>query len=641
MEKELRILILEDLATDAELIERELRKEGVAFTSRVVETREAFLEQMEKFLPDIVLSDYMMPEYNGMEALLLSKERFPFVPFIIVTGSMNEETAVECMKKGADDYVIKGSLFRLYPAVTGALERKEAKAIQRQIEENYRTLVENAVVGIYRVHADGRFIMVNQKMAEMFGFVSPQALLESTDNLTKLYARPGERQLVLQEINTKGFVTDKEVELRKTDGSSVWVRLSARATIVAPNEVAYEGILVDISERLQAQKERDKLQAQLLQAQKMEAIGTLAGGIAHDFNNILSAVIGYTELAQMKLAADSEIKDDLKEVLTAGERAKDLVKQILAFSRQTKEEKLPVQMGLIVKEALKLLRSSLPTTIDIRQNIRSKSVILSDPTQLHQIVMNLCTNAAYAMQAKGGILEVTLADVALDSDFCSTHPDIQPGAYLKLSVSDTGCGMTADIRNRIFDPFFTTKPNDKGTGLGLSVVHGIVKDCGGTIAVYSEPDKGTTFNLYFPVITDRTEDKSEEHAIIPTGTERILVVDDEKAIIDLTQKILTSLGYSVEVRTSSIEALALFKAMPAKFDLVITDMTMPQMTGDALARELMKIRPDLPVILCTGFSEKMTNEIAETIGIKAFLQKPLLKAEMGHMIRKVLDETKG
>jgi CheY-like chemotaxis protein len=298
-------------------------------------------------------------------------------------------------------------------------------------------------------------------------------------------------------------------------------------------------------------------------------------------------------------------------------------------------------MELIVKEALKLLRSTLPTTIDMRENIWSKSVILSDPTQLHQIVMNLCTNAAHAMREKGGILETTLTDVMLDSDFVSTHPDIHPGAYQKLTVSDTGHGIKLEVMNQIFDPFFTTKGVDEGTGLGLSVVYGIVKDCGGTITVYSEPDKGTTFNLYFPILKGTAEEKTSEYTIIPTGTERILLVDDEKPIVNIITKILSSLGYDVQSRTSSIEALELFKAMPKKFDLVITDMTLPQMSGDALAQELMKIRPDLPVILCTGFSENITKEKAETMGIKVFLMKPLLKEEMAHAIRRVLDEAKG
>ena len=373
----------------------------------------------------------------------------------------------------------------------------------------------------------------------------------------------------------------------------------------------------------------------------MESIGSLAGGIAHDFNNILSAIVGFTELAQMKIGADSEIKNDLKEVLVASARAKSLVQQDPGFQPSKQEEQKPVQMSLIVKEALKLLRSSLPVTIDIRKNIQSQSIITSDSTQLHQVVMNLCTNAAHAMGLNGGTLEIDLTDVELDSVFCSSHPEIQPGVYQRLTVTDTGHGMTPEVMSRIFDPFFTTKDKGQGTGLGLSVVHGIVNNCGGTITVYSEPDKGTTFNLYFPITESKVPKKPQEYLFMPTGTEHILVVDDEKPIVELTQRILATLGYKVEVRTGSLEALELFRAMPGKFDLLVTDMTMPQMTGDVLARELMKIRPKMPVILCTGFSEKITKEKAEAMGIKAFLLKPLLKDELAHTIRRVLDEVKG
>ena len=327
-------------------------------------------------------------------------------------------------------------------------------------------------------------------------------------------------------------------------------------------------------------------------------------------------------------------------MLEAADRAKSLVKQILAFSRQVKEEQKPVQISLIVKEVLKFLRASVPTTIDIRENIQSKSLILADPSQIHQVLMNLCTNAAHAMRENGGILEVTLSDVEIDSGSASAHLEIQQGFFIRLTIGDTGHGMTPEVMNRIYDPFFTTKEKGEGTGLGLSVVHGIVKNCGGAITVYSEPDKETTFNLYFPIIESKVEEKPEKYTIIPTGTERILVVDDEKSIIDITQKNLATLGYTVDVRASSLAALELFKTMPDKFDLVITDMTMPQLTGDRLAQELIKIRPGIPVILCTGFSEKITKEKAETMGIKAFLMKPLLKEEMAHTIRRVLDEAK-
>ncbi len=520
-------------------------------------------------------------------------------------------------------------------------ERKRVEKTLREGDLFITTLLDSLPIPVSYKNREGKYLGCNRSFEQFYKRdridiigksvydMGPEEIAEKHNRMDmELLDNPGIQSYVWKVLNGAGELRDV-IFYKSTfeDGDGKVVGLI--------------GGILDITERKRAEEETTKLQAQLQQSQKMEAIGTLAGGIAHDFNNILSAVIGYTELAQMKLGADSEIKDDLKEVLTAGVRAKDLVKQIMTFSRQTKEEKMPVQVGLIVTEALKLIRSSLPTIIDIRQNILSKSIVLSDPTQFHQIVMNLCTNAAHAMQEKGGILEVTLTDVMLDSNFVLTYPEILPGAYQKLTVSDTGHGITPEAMNRIFDPFFTTKSKDQGTGLGLSVVHGIVKDYGGTITVYSEPDKGTTFNLYFPIIEGKAGERHKEDTIIPTGTERILVVDDEKAIIDIIKRTLTSLGYVVEARTSSLEALELFKVMPDKFDLFITDMTMPQMTGDKLALELIKIRPDIPVILCTGFSENVTQERADTIGIKAFLLKPLLREEMAHTIRKVLDEAKG
>ena len=516
--------------------------------------------------------------------------------------------------------------------VADITERKQAEIVLQESEEKFRNFTEQSFVGFYIIQ-DGLFKYVNPKFADIFGYTVDECL----DNMHfRQLVYPEDLATVEEQVRRRLAGETKAVQyafrgIKKT-GEIIHVTIYG-SSLLYKGKPAAIGTMLDITKNLEFEK-------RILQSQRMEAIGTLAGGIAHDFNNILSAIIGYTELAQMKLESDSEIKNDLKEVLTAGVRAKDLVKQILTFSRQAKEEQSPVQMSLIAKEALKLLRSTLPSTIDVRQSIQSQSVILSDPTQLHQILMNLCTNAAHAMREQGGILEITLTDVELDSDFCSSHPEILPGAYQKLTVSDSGHGMTHEVMRRVFDPFFTTKETGEGTGLGLSVVHGIVKDCGGTITVYSEPDKGTTFNFYFPIIECKTEEKPGEYNIIPTGSERILMVDDEKTIIDLSKKNLTSLGYAVEVRNSSIEALELFKTMPDKFDLVITDMTMPQMTGDKLAQELIKIRPDIPIVLCTGFSEKMTKEKAETIGIKAFLMKPLLKEEMAHTIRKVLDKAK-
>ena len=380
------------------------------------------------------------------------------------------------------------------------------------------------------------------------------------------------------------------------------------------------------------------LEAQLQHAHRMQSIGTLAGGIAHDFNNILSAIIGYTELTLDYLKKDSLPYNNLQEVLEAGERAKDLINQILTFSRQSEQDFKPLQLKPIVNDALKLIRATLPSSIEIHTDLKSDAAILGDQIKIHQILMNLCTNANHAMQEKGGLLSVSLSEVDLDSTFNLKHFDIKPGCYLKLSVSDTGIGMTVSMMERIFDPFFTTK--GKGTGMGLSVVHGIVKSHNGTIRAYSEPGKGSTFNVYLPKIEKLLEQQIKTEKPIPTGTENILFVDDEESLIDMGKQMLESLGYNVTTRINSLEAFELFKTRPDTFDLVITDLTMPYMTGDELAEKIMAFRSDTPVILCTGFSTRITKEKAKRMGIKAFIMKPLIRRDIAETIRLVLDQNR-
>jgi len=369
------------------------------------------------------------------------------------------------------------------------------------------------------------------------------------------------------------------------------------------------------------------------------AVGTLAGGVAHDFNNILSAVIGYTEMALGESSISESPRRYLEQIYKAGERAKDLVKQILTFSRKQEQERKPVLATPIIKEGIKLLRSSLPTTINITQNIADVSVmILADPTQIHQVLMNLCTNAAHAMREKGGILNIQLIRERVDHDR-PLHPfNLGAGDYAKLTVSDTGHGIDVSVMERIYDPFFTTKAPGEGTGLGLSVVYGIVRDHGGAIDITSELGKGTTVNVFFPLEDMEMPVSEKAHEQIPGGSERILFVDDEAALAELGSVMLTSLGYHVTSRTSSIEALEAFRVRPHDFDLVITDMTMPNMRGDDLARELLKIRPDIPVILCTGFSEMISEEKAKSLGIRRLVMKPIFKENIASVIREVLDK---
>ena len=387
------------------------------------------------------------------------------------------------------------------------------------------------------------------------------------------------------------------------------------------------------------EKDKKKLETRLRQVQKMEAIGTLAGGIAHDFNNILAAIIGYAEMVKMKLPEDSEVLSDLDQVLKSGIRAKTLVQQILAFSREQELEQRPLQLKYIVKETLKLIRSTLPSDIEIKEDIaKDVGIVNADPTQMQQVIMNLCTNAGHAMQKEGGVLLVGLGNVELDDIAAAQYIDIDPGTYLRLTVSDTGSGMTPEVNEHIFDPYFTTKEKGVGTGMGLSMVHGIVKNHNGEITVYSEPGKGSTFHVYLPIIRE-TEEQPEvlEKETPSTGHESILLVDDEPALAELEKQMLERFGYEVAVRMSGIDALEMFRSQPDRFDLVITDMTMPKMMGDRLAKKLVEIRPDIPIIICTGYSERMSEEKAKRIGVKALIMKPFVIKDLVKTVRKVID----
>ncbi len=399
-------------------------------------------------------------------------------------------------------------------------------------------------------------------------------------------------------------------------------------------------IFINVLNRKNSEEEKKKLEQQIRQAQKMEAIGTLAGGIAHDFNNILGIIQGYTELTVDDLSGQNMAIENMEQVLKACSRAQDLVKQILSFCRQSEQEKKPLNLSLVIKEAIKLLRPSLPATIEIKQDIKGKnSIIMADMTQMHQILMNLSTNAAHAMREKGGMLGITLENIEIDQATSKQYNVLSPGYYAKLSVSDTGHGMNHSVMERIFDPYFTTKKSGEGTGMGLSVVHGIVKSHDGEITVYSEPDRGTVFHVYLPLI-DSYDRKEERNALLPLqgGNERILFVDDEKNLVDFSVKMLERLGYNVISTSSSIDALEIFRRNPDSFDIIITDQTMPVMTGIELAEKIINIRSDIPVIICTGFSESINSEKAEVAGIKQLLMKPFTMKDISQAIRKVLDQ---
>ena len=503
-------------------------------------------------------------------------------------------------------------------------------------EAKYRHVVENTNEAII-IYQENRPLFFNTKALEVFGYSSKEFSKKSFfENI-----HPDDQSRVLdwhaKRLGGERVPNLDEYRILDKEGNEKWVQTSA-VTVDWEGKLATLALMNEITDRVVARREIQDLEKRLNQAEKMEALGTLAGGIAHDFNNILSVVIGYTEVSLDDVPKRSLLHNNLKEVLKAGRRARDLVKQILAFSRQSEQERRPLEISPVVKETLKLLRASLPATIEIRQDIGTElGSVLTDPTQINQVLMNLCTNAAHAMREKGGILEVRLDNVELDKSFVKKHPDMKPGPYIRLDVKDTGHGMKPEVKERIFDPYFTTKAVGEGTGLGLAVVHGIVRSHGGTIIVKSRKGRGSTFNVYLPVIDGKMEPEVQIQKSVPTGSERILFIDDEKAVVGIGKQLLERLGYEVDPRTSSLEALEVFRKKPDEFDLVITDMTMPHMTGEELTKQLITIRPDIPVILCTGYSKRINEEKAKSIGIKAFVMKPIHTRMMAETVRSVLD----
>ncbi|MBN1799403.1 MAG: PAS domain S-box protein [Spirochaetales bacterium] len=519
--------------------------------------------------------------------------------------------------------------------ISNTVARLLAEEALRDREKKYRELFENANEGILVVQ-EGYVKFLNPKVLQFIGYTQEEITAQPLENF--IYKDDREKAAEIYRQRMQGQTPIAVYELRIVNKSNKIRWIETNTVVVDWNgRSALLCFMNDITYKKQAEQEKIRIEKQLQQAQKLDALGTLAGGIAHDFNNILSAIIGFTELSKEDLPDDSPIVQYLQHVLQAGERAKDLVKQILAFSRRSETEKKPLRVSLIVKEALKLLRASLPSTIEIRSYIKADNcIVFANPTQIHQIMMNLCANAGHAMRERGGTLSVSLKQIDVDAASLAYHPELEAGEYLELTISDTGHGMSSEIMERIFDPYFTTKKKEEGTGLGLSVVHGIVKDHGGFITVKSDPDRGSAFNVCLPLIQE--QEKQESIADIKpcrSWPQHVLLIDDEQELVDSNAQILKRLGSHVQTTLSSLKALELFQTAPKDFDLVITDQTMPAMTGADLAVEMLRIRSDTPIILCTGFSEKITIEKAKTLGIREFLYKPFTKRDLVIVINNI------
>lgn len=573
-----------------------------------------------------------------------SEEAYAYIKKAVKEGPQNFEWL--CRRSNGELFwggvTLKSSEIGGYGRVISVIRdisvSKETEKKLIESEEKYRQLFENANEGM-AVIQDGVFKFFNPKTLMILGY-----------EVSELQSKP-----FLEIVHQEDWGTASRLhqeKLQKNENSNLYkIRILAKDESEKYVEsksliINWEGqpasllFFTDITQRHLAELKQKKLESQLRQAQKMEAIGTLAGGVAHDFNNILAGIFGYTQLAQINIGEHEKLQRDLNQILSSAVRAKDLVQQILMFSRQAETELKPIQPHLVLQEALKLLRASIPASIEIREDIANTYKILADPTQLHQIVMNLGTNAYHAMREdKAGVLSVSLKREELEKkELAMESLSMKAGSYILLQISDTGMGMSKDIIERIFDPYFTTKPKEEGTGLGLSVVHGIVENYGGTISVYSEPGHGSTFKVYFPSIS--TEGKGLQYTPevpVPTGTERIMVIDDDANVVETMSGMLTNLGYQVTSHTKSPEAIEDFEKRPEKFDLVITDMTMPHISGIEVGERLHSKRKELPIILCTGFSERINEKKYKEYGFEKYLMKPVIMKDLAIAVRDALD----
>jgi PAS domain S-box-containing protein len=522
------------------------------------------------------------------------------------------------------------------------LQNEDLRQTQEELlvsQKKYTDLYDFAPVGYLTISDKGTIIKANLKAAEMFGV--ERSFLDK-QNLTSLLSADQQSHHYLcrkRLLETKESQTCEKV-IRKKDGSEIDVHCRCVIRSDIDGDLGqFRTVMTDISERKMAVKEKDRLEAEVRQSQKMQAIGTLAGGIAHDFNNLLYVISGNTELAMEDIPEWNPVHTNLEEIKSASLRAAGVVRQLLDYSHKSDQKLEPIGVVNVIKDALKFLRSTIPTTVDIRKHLPDVDItIRADPIQINQVMMNLCINASQAMEDTGGIIEINVDNVSLTEESAGRYVDLSAGDYLKITVSDTGPGMALEIMDQIFHPYFSTKETGKGSGMGLSIVHGIVKNHEGAVSVESKLGKGTTFILLFPVVAEKPEIETEIRGEISRGHETILFVDDEESITDMTQRMLERLGYTVETSLNPVKALDLFLSKPDAFDLVITDMTMPQMTGIRLFEKLREIRSDIPVIICTGHSSLINAESAKQRGAADYVMKPASWATIAKAIRKVLDK---
>ena len=633
--EQVRVLMVEDNDTDAVLINRELGRLTPQPAVQHVRTKPAFAAALEGFAPDVILSDHNIPGFSGWEALELAQRARPDVPFILVTGSLDEETAVRYLKGGAADYILKDRLVRLGPAVLEALGRARQREALRRQERLLRQIIDANPSLIFVKDWDGRFVLVNQATAQVYG-TTADALVGKTDadfnpNVEEVAHFLRHDRDVMSSGQPK--VIAEEPVTNPTTRETRWFQ-----TIKMPLRSAEEGTatLLGVSTEI---TERKRLEEQLLQSQKMEAVGQLAGGVAHDFNNILTAIVGYTDLLAAELDANEQQHEDLEEIRKAARRAAALTRQLLAFSRKQVLEPRIIDVNGVVMNLDKMLRSLISENIELKTVLADNlAAARADPNQIEQVIMNLAINARDAMP-EGGTVTIETRNATLDDAYAAQHVSVIPGEYVMLAVTDTGCGMDEKTQSRIFEPFFTTKPAGRGTGLGLSTVYGIVKQTGGNIWLYSEPGKGTTFKIYLPAIAALPEDigKVVPAEALPRAGGTVLVVEDDEQLRRLTHRALANQGYTVLEADRGSTALDIARRHKGHIDLLLTDVIMPDTNGRKLAEMIRAARPGLRVLYMSGYPDGAIASHGMLEPGVAYLAKPFTTDAVTRRVREVLE----
>ena len=638
----IHILLVEDSETDAKLVIQAIRRAGHTIEFERVEDRETMWAALDTRLWDVVISDWSMPRFSALAALAVVKEKGLDIPFIIVSGTIGEEAAVEAMRAGADDYVLKDRLARLPAALERELRECATRKAHRRSEEARRTsetrfsrLAESGIIGIVLGDTHGGVLEANDTFLQMIGYT--RADLDAGTVKWRELTAPEWQDATnrgLHELRTRGVAAPYTKQYIRKDGTRIAV-LVGIAMVDTTHSIAF---MVDLTAQNRAEAALEKSEAQLRQAQKMEAVGRLAGGVAHDFNNVLSVILSYSEMVVDSLQPGDPLREDVKEIGKAGLRAADLTRQLLTFSRQEVVEPMVLELNDVLANLDKMLQRILGEDVDL-VSLHGPHLgrVRADPSSVEQVIMNLAVNSRDAMPT-GGKLTIETKNVLLDDVHAGEHLDVAPGAYVMLAVSDTGTGMDQETQRRIFEPFFTTKEKGKGTGLGLSTVFGIVQQCKGSIWVYSEPGHGTTFKIYLPRVD--AEPDAPAPAAEPSkrgGSETILLVEDEDQIRSVARTILTNLGYRVIEARNAGEALLQSEKHVGAIDLMLTDVVMPQMSGPELAKRLVRDRPETRILCMSGYTDDaLLRHGAIDSGI-AYLQKPITPDKLARKVRMVLD----